>query len=94
LKGFDVGYDECPYSKGSFRDELADILNVLEDEHKGVKNSVINFFLEIKPMLAEKFLSEKGASEIKFCTSCGEPSQKVVCNTCEMQELVNDLGEE
>jgi len=90
LKGFDVGYDECPYSSGSFRDELADILNTLEDEHKGVKNSVINFFLEIKPLLAEKFLAENGA-EVKFCTSCGEPSQKVVCNTCEMQKLVGSL---
>lgn len=94
LKGFDVGYDECPYSKGSFRDELADIINVLEDNHKGVKNSIINFFLEIKPMLAEKFLNVEGGSDVKFCTQCGEPSQRVVCNTCEMQALVCDLGDD
>ena len=86
LKGFDVGYDECPYSKGSFRDELSEILNQLEDEHKGVKNSVVNFFLEIHDSLKELYI-EDGSDKIKYCTSCGEPSQRIVCNTCSMKKL-------
>ncbi len=32
LKGFDVGFDECPYSKGSFRSNIGDMLNILEDK--------------------------------------------------------------
>lgn len=90
LKGFDVGYDECPYSPGSFRDELSEILNTLEDEHKGVKNSVVNFFLETKDILAEKYLKDHG-DEVSFCTKCSEPSQKIICNTCEMKEIVNQI---
>lgn len=88
LRGFDVGFDECPYSRGSFRQNLGDMLNNLEDEHKGVKNSVINFYLEIQDSLKDKYMGEFG-SEVKYCTKCGEPSQKVVCNTCEMKEIVN-----
>lgn len=90
LKGFDVGYDECPYSSGSFRDELAGMINKLEDEHKGVKNAIVNYFLETKDLLAEKYVKDHGV-EVKFCSSCGEPSQKVVCNTCEMKEIVNGI---
>lgn len=88
LKGFDVGYDECPYSRGSFREELADIINKLEDDHKGVKNSIVNFYLETQDALKEKYLDDHG-KEVRFCTRCGEPSQKVVCNTCEMKEIIN-----
>ena len=87
LKGFDVGYDECPYAKGSFRAQIGDILNTLEDEHKGVKNSVVNFYLETRESLANKYINEHGTT-ITFCSLCHEPSQKKVCNTCELKELI------
>lgn len=87
-KGFDVGYDECPYAKGSFRQNIGEMVNKLEDEHKGVKHSIIKFYLETKPSMQEKYLGEFG-SDVSYCSSCGEPSQKVICNTCEMQEVVN-----
>ena len=88
MKGFDVGYDECPYSRGSFRDEISEILNRLEDEHIGVKNSVVNFYLENRKNLGEKYIEENG-SEITYCSKCNEPSQKKVCNTCEMMAIIN-----
>ncbi len=88
LKGFDVGYDECPYSRGSFRDNLSEMLNKFEDEHKGVKNSVINFFLEIQDKLKEMYLDEEGR-QVTHCSKCGEPSQREICNTCSMKEFVN-----
>ncbi len=87
LKGFDVGYDECPYSSGSFRANLGDMINKLEDEHKGVKHSIVNFYLETKDALGEKYLEDFG-SDVTLCTRCGEPSQKKVCNTCELKDLI------
>lgn len=89
LKGFDVGYDECPYSRGSFRSNLGDMINKLEDEHKGVKNSIVNFYLETKESLGNKYLEEYGG-DVTLCARCGEPSQKKVCNTCELKELVSN----
>jgi uncharacterized protein (TIGR00269 family) len=88
LKGFDVGYDECPYARGTFRSNISQMINKLEDEHKGVKNSIVNFYLETQDNLKEKFLEESG-SDVTYCSICKEPSQKKVCNTCEMKKLVN-----
>lgn len=88
LKGFDVGYDECPYSKDSFRDHLAHTLNKLEDEHSGIKSSLVNFYLTIQDTLREKYLKDEGNTVTK-CEKCGEPSQRKICNTCEMRNLVN-----
>lgn len=89
LKGFDVGYDECPYSKDSFRSNLADTLNTLEDKHPGVKSSLVNFYLQIQETLRKEYISNEGTS-VTHCTKCGEPSQKKICNTCEMLSIIND----
>lgn len=89
LKGFDVGYDECPYSKDSFRSNLADTLNTLEDKHPGVKSSLVNFYLQIQQTLRNEYISNEGKS-VTHCTKCGEPSQKSTCNTCEMVAIIND----
>lgn len=88
LKGFDVGYDECPYARGSFRSNLGDMINKLEDEHKGVKNSIVQFYLETQDALKDKYKDDFG-SKVTFCTVCSEPSQRQVCNTCLMKEEVN-----
>jgi uncharacterized protein (TIGR00269 family) len=89
LKGFDVGYDECPYAKGCFRSNIGEMINKLEDEHKGVKSSIVKFYLETRDSLKEKYIEENG-STVTYCSVCGEPSQRKVCNTCLMKELVNE----
>lgn len=89
MKGFDVGYDECPYSQGSFRQNIAEMLNKLEDEHKGVKHSIVNFYLETRESLGQSYLDEYGSS-VTYCSKCGEPSQKKICNTCEMKEIISE----
>jgi uncharacterized protein (TIGR00269 family) len=90
LKGFDVGYDECPYARGSFRANIGEMINKLEDEHKGVKSSAVKFYLEVQDKLKEKFIDEEG-SGVSYCSKCSEPSQRKVCNTCEMQEKILKL---
>lgn len=91
LKGFDMGYDECPYSKGSFRENIADMINELEDQHKGVKNSIVNFYLETQGALQDMYVNNVSDSEsVTYCTRCGEPSQREICNTCFMKELINE----
>lgn len=87
LKGFDIGYDECPYAKGSFRQNIGEMLNKLEDEHLGVKSSTIKFYLEIQDSLKNKFITEKG-NQVTYCSKCGEPSQREICNTCELKNKI------
>lgn len=88
IKEFDLGYDECPYAKGSFRGNLGSMINNLEDEHKGVKHSIVNFYLETQSALKEKYLDEFG-STVTYCSICGEPSQKKICNTCDFKKALN-----
>ena len=89
LKKFGVKYTQCPYSKGQFRDEISEVLNNLEDNRKGVKYSIINFFLEIQNDLKKKYKESEKESSFKKCTLCGEPTQKKICNTCEFKILIN-----
>lgn len=88
LKGFDVGYDECPYSQGCFRANIGEMINELEDKHKGVKASIVNFYLDTRSVLQDKYLKEN-ENTVTYCSVCKEPSQRKICNTCLMKELLS-----
>ncbi len=88
LKGFDVGFDECPYAKDSFRQNIGNMINKLEDKHRGVKHSIINFYLEIQDSLKEKYMKDEG-KDVSYCSICGEPSQRDICNTCSLKKIIN-----
>ena len=72
-------FNECPYSTDSFRGEIRDVLNKLDNKYPSSKYSVINSFLEILPELKKKYEGLK----IKNCKYCGEPASNEVCQTCE-----------
>ena len=86
LKNFDMGYDECPYSRGSFRDDISNFLNETEDNRSGIKHSILNFYLELKDNLIRE---EKENPISTKCSKCSEPSKKKICNACIMKDLVN-----
>lgn len=83
LKGFAVHFTECPNISHSFRAVVRDSLNDLELQHEGAKNGLINAFMEIMPLLKEKYRSDK---QFTICTRCGEASAGAVCNVCRLQE--------
>ena len=80
LKGFPVDFRECKNSFDTFRSEIRDMLNNLEANHPGSKHSIANSFLEMLPILKEKF----SYLEVKPCEKCGEPCSGNVCKACEM----------
>ena len=79
LKNLLSKYKECPYEDESYRVAVRDMLNSFEANHPGTKYSIISSFLEILPMLKERF---KG--EIKLCKRCKEPCSQDVCRACEI----------
>ena len=87
VKNFEIEFSVCPYSKEQFRENISNIINELEDKHLGVKNSIINFYLEIQSILREKYLKES-ENFISLCSICSEPSQKKICNVCLMKKEV------
>ena len=71
-------FNECPNAIHSFRAQVRDTLNDLENKFSGTKYSIVNSFLQTLPYLKEKFRN----AEIKICKNCSEPSSNEVCNAC------------
>ncbi len=71
-------FNECPNAVHSFRAQVRDMLNGMEQKFQGTKHSIVNSFLETLPLLKEQF----GSGSVKTCSKCGEPSANESCNAC------------
>ncbi|MEM4637904.1 MAG: TIGR00269 family protein [Candidatus Woesearchaeota archaeon] len=87
IKGFKVSFNECPNIDQSFRAVVRDELNNIESKLPGAKNSIVNAFLEILPLLKQHYKNNK---PFKTCIKCGDPSANEICNACKLEEeLIN-----
>ena len=75
-------FSECPNIVKSYRAQIRDLLNDIEEKFQGTKYSIVNSFLQILPELKEKFREEKAS----HCVSCGEVAAKDKCNACRYME--------
>ena len=83
LKGFNVSFNECPNIGLSYRAVIRDKLNSLEEGFAGSKNGIVNAFLEVLPMLKEKYKSKK---KFSYCKKCGDACSQDTCNACVLEE--------
>jgi len=89
INGLLDNFNECPNAIHSFRAQVRDTLNDLENKFSGTKYSIVNSFLQTLPYLKEKFKN----GEIKICTSCSEPSSNGICNACiYVEKLKNQVA--
>lgn len=79
-------FTECKYVNESFRRDIQEQLNLLEEKHPGSKQGLVKSFLETLPLLHE---SHKGTIPIRNCEKCGEPASSKLCNACVMEERVH-----
>ena len=89
IMGFPVIYEPCPCSTGVFRKEVRKWLEELEKEDKAIKSGLVNKFLEIIPVIKEKYNHKEG---LRYCDVCGEPSRKATCRRCEFIDIIK-VGE-
>lgn len=78
-------FNECPNAMHSFRAQVRDMLNGMEQKFPGTKYSIMNSFLSILPLLKQQFKAES----IKACTKCSEPSANDVCSACSYLEKLH-----
>ena len=71
-------FNECPNVPQSFRAQVRDMLNSMEQKFPGTKYSIVNSFLETLPLLKQDFKNKI----IKVCQRCSEPSANDICNAC------------
>ena len=81
LNEFPVCFDECKYASGSFRWEIREHINALEENHPGTKYSIVNTFDSMLPFLKEVYFKKVGTI-IKKCGICGGPTSQNICKLC------------
>ena len=78
-------FTECKYVSDSFRKDVQEQLNDMEEKHPGSKQGLINAYLENLPLLRKEF---KATIPIKACQECGEPCMGDICNACKMESRI------
>lgn len=79
IKGLNEELNECPYATESLRNDVKEMLNEFNIKYPATKYSVINSFLDILPLLKEKYKN----NNLKYCKYCGEPASNESCQACE-----------
>jgi len=75
----------CPYASTALRNDIRFMLNRMEENHAGIKFTLLKSAERIRPAL-EKMVEEAKLSECKFC---GEPTIGDVCKLCRMLQELN-----
>jgi uncharacterized protein (TIGR00269 family) len=78
--------EECPMAKGSKMLLYKDVLNRLETESPGTKQSFYWGFLEqqAKGQPAARSMTEKDQATLQHCVTCGQPTTADICSYCKM----------
>lgn len=87
LKKFNVSFEKCPNIKTSFRARVREMINSFELKYKGTKNGIINSFLEMLPLLKQKY---ENIGKPRKCKICGEPSTTEICATCRILDEIKE----
>lgn len=83
----DVHFDECPYSKESFRGEVGRFVKELSVNHPTIMYSTLRGFDKIKPALKKEFSGKK--VNMGECIQCGEPASHELCRACLFAKSLN-----
>ncbi len=88
LSKIDYIVEECPMAKGSKMLLYKEVLNRLETESPGTKQTFYWKFLEKQAQAqpASTTMTEKDQAALHPCTSCGQPTTAEVCSYCKMMQ--------
>ncbi len=86
LNGIEYLVEECPMAKGSKMLLYKDVLNRLETESPGTKQTFYWGFLERQAATQSPTttMAEKDQASLHPCTSCGQPTTAEVCTYCKL----------
>ena len=86
----DVHFDECPYSRESFRGEVGRFVKELSVNHPTIMYSTLKGFDKIKPAIKKEFSGKK--TNMGDCIECGEPASHELCRACLFSKSLNREG--
>lgn len=87
LKNLPLSFEICPARGETFRVEIRNFLREMDKKHVEVKNAIVNSFLQIMPMLKEKYFGQR---QLKKCRVCKQPCSQDVCKRCQLLKLLKN----
>ena len=76
--------DECPMSKGSKMLVYKDVLNRLESESPGTKQTFYWTFLDKQAKAQTGTITSQDQQRLAPCQTCGQPTSMEICTYCKM----------
>lgn len=76
-------YIGCPRRK-SQRVVIMDFLNKFEATNPGIKQAIVQSFIDILPVLKKRYKT----GNLRKCKKCKEPSSQELCKACEILEML------
>jgi uncharacterized protein (TIGR00269 family) len=90
LRDLPAHITECPHASEAYRGEIQELLLKLEENHPGVRHSIMSGYEEIAALAAQKYRgAEDHNSELSPCVECGSTTAREVCRKC---SLLASLG--
>lgn len=86
VMGFYEESQECPYARLSFRSDVRDMMNRLEDLFPGTKHSTLEGYERVLELADGRWAQ----IDLSSCRICGEPCVKDLCKACELLEKLRD----
>lgn len=83
--GFYEESRECPYARLSFRSDVRDMMNRLEDLFPGTKQSTLEGYERVLKLADGRWAQ----MDLSSCKICGEPCVKDLCKACELLAKMN-----
>jgi uncharacterized protein (TIGR00269 family) len=80
IMGFYEESRECPYARLSFRSDVRDMMNRLEDLFPGTKHSTLEGYEKVLKLADGRWAQ----IDLSSCKVCGEPCVKDLCKACEL----------
>lgn len=81
VMGFYEESRECPYARLSFRSDVRDMMNRMEDLFPGTKYSTLEGYERVLELANGRWAQ----MDLSSCRICGEPCVRDLCKACELQ---------
>jgi uncharacterized protein (TIGR00269 family) len=86
VMGFYEESRECPYARLSFRSDVRDMMNRLEDLFPGTKHSTLEGYERVLRLADGRWAQ----IDLSSCRICGEPCVNDLCKACELLAKLKD----
>ncbi|AQL42050.1 TIGR00269 family protein [Halorientalis sp. IM1011] len=87
LKELPAHITECPHSSEAYRGEIQQLLFDMEENHPGVRHSIMAGYEDLAAMAARAY-RDGGGPEYGECERCGATTTRDVCRKCSLVDAV------